>query len=255
MHKGIFITGTDTGVGKTFVATGLVDALKQMGHRLTCGVMKPAETGCRIENGKLIPLDAIKLIEVSGINEPLDIVNPYRLMLPLAPAVAAELEGVIIQKKKIFSAYRRLSSKYDITVVEGAGGLMVPLYKDYLFIDLISKLKLPVIIVSRPGLGTINHTLLTINAVRDRGLAVLGVIVNCAVKTKMGLTEKTNPQVIEKLGKVSVLGIVPFSKTPTLQLKRIFLKIAEAVFPALRPSSVEGGSSCFFGKDKIHMRH
>ncbi|GBD96846.1 MAG TPA: dethiobiotin synthase [Nitrospirae bacterium] len=210
MNKGIFITGTDTGTGKTFVAKGLIKAMREKG--LNVCPMKPVETGCRIKNGELIPEDTVKLIKASGVTEPIDLINPYRLNHPLAPSVAAEIEGVKISRKKIFSAYKKLSKKYDLMIVEGAGGIMAPVYKKYLFLDLAKDLNLPVVIVSRPGLGTINHSLLTIEAARNKGLNVLGVIINYALKTKKGLPEKTVPEVIEKLGGVPLLGVVPYTK-------------------------------------------
>lgn len=207
MHKGIFITGTDTGVGKTFVTAGLIRAMKDQG--IDVCPMKPAETGCRVCKGQLIPVDTLKLIEVSGVDEPIELINPYRFRKPLAPSVAAELEGGNFKKKVVLDAYKKLADKYEIIIVEGAGGIMVPLYKRYLFLDLIKDLNLPLMIVARPGLGTINHSLLTIEAARKKGIKVLGVVFNNAVKSTKDLSCKTNPEVIVQTGKVSVLGIVP----------------------------------------------
>ena len=228
MNKGIFITGTDTGVGKTFVAAGLIAAMMEKG--LDVCPMKPVESGCKERKGELIPADAMALLKASGANESVELINPYRLKHPLAPSVAAEIEDVRINRKKIISAYTRLSEKYDLTIVEGAGGVMTPIYGKYLFLDLAGDLALPVVIVARPGLGTINHTLLTIEALRSRGLDVFGVIINSAEKSKKGLSEKTNPAVIEELGKVRVLGIVPFSiKTVNFTTRKIFNRIAELI--------------------------
>ncbi|MBI5410054.1 MAG: dethiobiotin synthase [Nitrospirae bacterium] len=224
----MFITGTDTGVGKTFVAVGLLKALKEQGYNVC--PMKPLETGCRFQKGKLIPEDTLKLIKAAGVDEPLDLINPYRFRKPFAPAIAAELEGVTISKRKIFSAFKQLSKKYDVTIVEGAGGIMVPLYKKYLFIDLIKDLNLPVVIVSRPGLGTINHTLLTIEAARSRGIDIIGVVINCSAKIKKDLSVRTNPEVIEKLGGAPVLCIVPHSENPSCGL---FQPITEKILLAL----------------------
>lgn len=103
MHKGIFITGTDTGVGKTFVAAGLLKAMREMGFNVC--PMKPLETGCRVKNGKLIPQDALELIKASGAGEPIEKISPYIFRQPLAPAVAAEFEKVIIQKKKYYQLF------------------------------------------------------------------------------------------------------------------------------------------------------
>ncbi|MEF9437451.1 MAG: dethiobiotin synthase [Candidatus Mariimomonas ferrooxydans] len=205
-------------------AIGLLKALKEKG--LNVCPMKPVETGCR----GIVPLDAVRLIRASGAGEPLDIINPYRFRLPLAPAVAAETEKVSIKKKKILSACNYLLKKYDITIIEGAGGIMAPVYKKYLFLDLITDMGIPIIIVSRPGLGTINHTLLTIETAKGRGIEILGVIINYAAKTKKGLPERTNPEVIEKLGGVPILGIVLYSKnTNSSSIKKEFHKITEKI--------------------------
>lgn len=207
MYKGIFITGTDTGVGKTFVAAGLIRVMKERGINVC--PMKPVETGCRVIKGQLVPDDAVKLIKASGVDEQIDTINPYRMKKPLAPLIAAELEGVRIEKRIIFNAYRKLAKKYDTIIMEGAGGIMVPLYKRYFFLDLVNDLNLPLIIISRPGLGTINHSLLTIEAARKKGIKVLGVVFNNASKSKQDLSCKTNPEVIARVGKVPVLGIAP----------------------------------------------
>jgi dethiobiotin synthetase len=226
MNKGFFITGTDTGIGKTVVAEGLIRALKAKG--LSVCPMKPVESGCSRKKGKLFPPDAVTLLKASGVEETLDAVNPYRLRNPLAPSVAAEIEGIKIEKKKIVSACNRFSKKYDVTVVEGAGGIMVPIYKKYLFLDLAVDLGLPLLIVARPGLGTINHTLLTIEAARNRGLDIAGIVINYAMKTRNGLPEKTSPKVIEKLGGVPVLGIVPYAAGSNQdQLKNVFRRIVK----------------------------
>lgn len=232
MSKGIFITGTDTGVGKTFVACGLIEAMITMG--LSVCPMKPVESGCGIKKGELIPEDTVHLIKTSGINEPLDLVNPYRLKHHLAPSVAAEIERVKINKKKILSSFKHLLKKYDVTIVEGAGGGMVPVYKKYLFLDLAKDLDIPVIIVSRPGLGTINHTLLTLEAARSRGLKILGVIFNYAEKTKRGLSEKTNPGVIKSLGDVTLLGEIPYSKIKDGSVKEKFRQTAEKILSGMK---------------------
>jgi dethiobiotin synthetase len=228
MGNGIFITGTDTGVGKTFVASGLIRAMNEKG--LNVCPMKPVESGCRTVKGSLVPADALALIKAANVDEHIDLINPYRLKNPIAPSVAAEIEGVSIRKSKILSAYKSLSRKYDLTVVEGAGGIMVPVYKKYLFLDLASDLKLPVIIIARPGLGTINHTLLTINAVKGKGLKVLGVIINYAEKIKKGISEKTNPAVIEEIGAVPVLGVVPYLNNKNTD--SIFREIAGKIVKA-----------------------
>jgi dethiobiotin synthetase len=233
MHKGIFITGTDTGVGKTYVSVGLLKALKEMGHNVC--PMKPVETGCGTLNRKLVPADALKLICTAEVNEPLDLINPYRFRQSLAPAVAADLEGIRISRKKIISAFNKLSNKYDITIVEGAGGIMVPVYRRYFFIDLIKDLNLPVLVVARPGLGTLNHTLLTLEAAKSRGINVLGVIINCSSKIKNDVSVQTNPEVIERAGGVPVLGIIPYFKNDnSYNYRKIFIQITEEILSKIK---------------------
>ena len=232
MHKGIFITGTDTGVGKTFVAVGLIKALRESGFNVC--PMKPVETGCRMKRGQRVSGDTLKLVRAAGVHEASDVINPYRFKQPLAPSVAAELENVTLKKRKILKAFNYLFNKYDVTIVEGAGGIMAPVYKKYLFLDLIKDMNVPLLIVSRPGLGTINHTLLTIKAAKSRGIDILGVIINYATKISKGLPEKTNPETIEKLGRVAVLGIVAYSAhTKKLRVKKIFSEIIENIMPRL----------------------
>jgi dethiobiotin synthetase len=206
--KGIFITGTDTGVGKTYVARGIARTLTRGG--IDVGVMKPAETGCRRRSGQLIPSDAISLMKSTGVRDSLDLINPYRFSKPLAPSVAAELAGKSIDPARIINFFLRISKRHDFTIVEGAGGIMVPLSVNYLYLDLAKSLGLPVLIVSRPGLGTINHTLLTISALKKRRLQIAGVVMNYAKDWKKGLAEKTSMSVIEEISGVRLLGIVRY---------------------------------------------
>jgi dethiobiotin synthetase len=172
--RGIFVTGTDTGVGKTLVACALVRALRARGCDV--GVMKPAETGV----GPAGPLDALALREAAGSEDPLDDVCPVQLALPAAPTVAAEHAGTEVDLGAIRAAWRRVRARHDFVVVEGAGGLLVPLAKDFTMADLAAELGLPVAVVARAALGTINHTLLTLEAAERRGLAVVGVVISHA---------------------------------------------------------------------------
>ena len=206
--KGLFITGTDTGVGKTYVAASIARELINRG--LNVGVMKPVETGCRVRNSQLVPCDSLALIKSAGVRDPLSLVNPYRFRKPLAPAVAAALEGKKVNPNKILRSFQNLSIKHEIMIVEGAGGIMVPLSGKYLFLDLAATLRLPVLIVSRPGLGTVNHTILTIEALRKRRLKIAGVVINFAEDWTEGLAEKTNAAVIEALSGVKVLGTIRY---------------------------------------------
>lgn len=205
--KGIFITGTDTGVGKTYVACGLAKTLGDTG--MDVGVMKPAETGCRMRSGSLVPRDALLLMKSAQVRDSLSLVNPYRFRKPLAPAVAAECDGKIIDPGKLVKAYQTLSGRHDLMIVEGAGGILAPLSGKYTYLDLAKKLGLPVLIVARPGLGTINHTLLTITALRSHQVAIAGIVINYALEQKAGLAEKTSPAVIEKISGIRITGVIP----------------------------------------------
>jgi dethiobiotin synthetase len=142
------------------------------------------------------------------VKDPLSLVNPYRFRRPLAPAVAAELERKTIDPSKIINAFQLLSNRHDLMIVEAAGGIMVPLSGTYTYLDLAKKLGLPVLIVARPGLGTINHTMLTIAALRGRKIEIAGVVINYAQDVKSGLAEKTNPVVIEKISGIRIVGII-----------------------------------------------
>jgi dethiobiotin synthetase len=206
MLKGIFITGTDTGVGKTYVAAGIAAELKKGG--MNVGVMKPVETGCSMRAGRLIPKDALRLMKAAGAHDSPALVNPYCFRKPLAPSIAAELDGGKVDIKRIINAYQILLRRHDFMIVEGAGGIMVPLTHAYTHLDLAFILKLPVVIVARAGLGTINHTLLTIAALKGRGIAIAGVVINHAKHQEKGLAITTNPFIINKMSGVSILATV-----------------------------------------------
>ena len=208
--QGIFITGTDTGVGKTYVGAGLAAALRDQG--IDVGVMKPAETGCRSRKGVLVPRDALKLMKAGRVNDPMDLVNPYRFRDPLAPAIAAARTGKRIEIRRIVAAYRILARKHTCMLVEGAGGIMVPLTTSHQYLDLAGILNLPVIVVARPGLGTINHTLLTVMALRSRKLPIAGIVINHHSKKITGLAERTGPRVIERLSGVPIIGHVSYGQ-------------------------------------------
>lgn len=207
MGTGIFITGTDTGVGKTLVACGLAALLRESGYKV--GAMKPAETGCEEKDGRLFPQDAYYLKEASGSAEPLDRICPYRLRAPLAPSVAAEREGVKIDIDQIVRLYSEINSAHDITLVEGAGGLLVPILPHYTYADLAKLLKLPVLVVAANRLGAINHLLLTLEHASGRGLRVLGYVLN-QVASESSLAAETNREAILSLTAVPCIGEIPY---------------------------------------------
>jgi len=150
------------------------------------------------------------LLDASNIKIDRNLVNPYFSKLPLAPFVAFQKEKIKFAKFKILKAFNILSQKHDFIIVEGVGGLFVPIAKNYFVTDLIKDLGLDLVIVSRPELGTINHTLMSVNIAKNHGINVCGIIINNLRKNKIGLAEKTNPDVIRKLTKVPILGIIPY---------------------------------------------
>lgn len=199
--KGFFVTGTDTDVGKTVATLSLAVALRQKGFSV--GVMKPVQCGGD---------DAQFLKKELNLKEDIDTINPYFAKEPLSPHLAFQRAKKNISIPVIKKCYERLKEQYDIVLIEGAGGLMVPIKHNYLVADLISDLETPVVIVSRLALGTINHTLLTIEQARMRDLEVKGIIFSQPTRESQGIPEKTNPQAIKKFGKVDILGTLPYLK-------------------------------------------
>lgn len=205
---GLFITGTDTGVGKTFVACGLAALLATAGKKV--GVMKPVETGCGLGDDQLLPEDALRLRRFSGSAVPLDLVCPYRFAPPLAPAVAAEMAGVKIEPERIRACYAQVAARHDVTLVEGAGGLLVPLAGRYTFADLCRDLGLPVLVVVGSKLGAINHTLLTLAGAGAIGLSIRGYILNHPAPAP-DLAARTNRQALARSTDIPCLGSLPYS--------------------------------------------
>jgi dethiobiotin synthetase len=203
--RGIFVTGTDTGVGKSVVAATLARLLRMNGVKV--GVMKPVTSGCREESGSLVSDDALLLCQAAGIPYSED-VAPYALREALAPSEAARIVGVRIDFSTIKAAFNRLAAIYDYVIVEGAGGLMVPLSGGLLVADLARELDLQLLVVARPGLGTVNHTVLTCFAAQQMNLKVAGVIVNGMPK-QPGLAEQGAAHQIGALCGASVLGVWP----------------------------------------------
>jgi dethiobiotin synthetase len=206
MH-GFFITGTDTGVGKTLIAGAIARALSLQGRRV--GVMKPFESGCRRDGDTVVPADALFLRNMAGSQDDLALICPYAFERPLAPGIAAHMEHVPINLEKVQKTFNQMSAQYDIMLVEGAGGLMVPVSEEHLIIDVIGLLKLPLIIVARTTLGTINHTLLTVREAHRAGIRVCGIILN-KVSPEQDEAEDTNPEVIRKFSNVPLLGQLPY---------------------------------------------
>ena len=202
MTQGIFITGTGTEIGKTVIAGGLAASLKQAG--MNVGVMKPISTGDRA--------DAQFLKHAAQVDDELSSINPIYLRHPLAPSVAARMEGRDIDVSCVETAFAELQQKYDFVIVEGVGGIAVPIQDDFLVVHLIKRLQLPILIVAQVGLGTLNHTLLTVAYARQFELQIAGIVLNGLCAETAGLAEATNPVEIENLTGVPVIGVVPYEK-------------------------------------------
>lgn len=220
--SGIFITGTDTGVGKTYIAAGIAAELRSCG--VNVGVMKPAETGCRVQGGRLVPEDSMALMRAAGSRDALSLVNPCRFRNPLAPSVAAKQEGRKVDIQKIMRSFRELCSRHDYLIVEGAGGIMVPLWEDTLFVDLAKRMGFPVLIVARPGLGTINHTLLTVEALLKKELALAGIVLNHATEARQDISVRTNPPVIKDLSGARFIHVVRHGSRDLRKLADLLLR-------------------------------
>lgn len=173
----LLITGTDTAVGKTVVACALARTLRSRGLRV--GVMKPAETGCDERGGALVPADALSLLDASGAGDPLERVCPYRYRSPLAPAVAAELDGLApVDLGRVAEAFGRIAQARDIVLVEGAGGLGVPITWEADYADLALKLGLEIVLVVANRLGALNATRLSLDYAERRRISLRGYVLN-----------------------------------------------------------------------------
>ncbi len=200
-RRGYFVAGTDTGVGKTYVAALLARQFRSAGLRV--GVYKPAASGCRREAERLVSDDAVALWEAAGRPESLEAVCPQVFEAPLAPHLAARAEGRRLDPQLLRSGLERWPARSDVLLVEGAGGLFSPISDDDLVADLACEFGLPLIVVARDALGTINHTLLTLHAARTYrgGLAVAGVVLNQTTAVADDPSRETNGAELHRLAK------------------------------------------------------
>jgi len=213
--QGLFITGTDTGVGKTVVTAAILSWLRQQGQ--TVGVMKPIETGVDSECSSPANSDALFLMECGGVEDALADVCPVRLKPAASPYQAALIENRSIQPETILSAYRTLSEKHDWMLVEGVGGIRVPITQDYGVMDLMRDLGLPAVVVARYKMGTLNHTLMTLDTLKQNGIPVKGVVFNQTEPYAMDSIEQDQPRLIEELSGVKVLGEFPYTDNLSTQ--------------------------------------
>lgn len=207
---GLFISGTDTGVGKTIVTAGIAAALRQSG--VDVGVWKPVQSGALADEPES---DAYLLKALSGVEDACEEIAPLVFPAPLTPLLAAEAVGKSLTIEEVVAGGQVLMERHSALVVEGAGGLLVPLTRTEMMADLASRLELPLLLVARAGLGTINHTLLSVWYARKRGIEVIGVILNAtAPDTNNDESVKTNARMIEYYGEVPVWGTLPWITGP-----------------------------------------
>jgi len=211
MKHGLFITGTDTGVGKTVVTAALAIVLRRRG--LDVGVMKPVATGCIRRREGLVSEDAEFLAQAADAPESLDEIAPIRLAESLAPTVAAARAGRPLDLEPMWAAWRRLSMAHEIMLVEGIGGILCPVTPTESVADLARRFGLPVLVVARATLGTINHTALTVEAARARGLKVAGIVINRYDRDREDVAQLTAPDEIQRVTGATVLGLVPDDKS------------------------------------------
>ena len=202
MTPGLFVTGTDTAVGKTTVARALARLAVARGRRPI--PYKPVETGCDPD-----PRDARMLWDAAGRPVPLEEVCPYALPLPAAPAAAAEAAAVRLDIDDLVGRGRALAARGGFLIVEGAGGLLVPYAGNQTAADLAARLGLPVLVVARTALGTVNHTALTIRELERRSLPLAGVVFNRTQETQEP-HEAGNARLVETLVGVRSLGTLPY---------------------------------------------
>lgn len=219
MQKGLFITATDTDVGKTFISGAIAAALKKRG--INVGVIKPVASGAVISpNGQLVSEDASFLMAAAGIREERRReVNPICLAPALTPAVAAVECGRAIDVAELINTCRFVLSQSEITLVEGVGGITAPIWGNYLIADMMVELNLPAVIVTRPNLGTINHTVLTAEYARQRGIKLAGIIINRWNEDEVAVLERSNLAYMERLTGLPVLGKFPLVADVSLDLE------------------------------------
>jgi dethiobiotin synthetase len=210
MSRGFFVTGTDTGVGKTLISAALVHGFAQRGFAVAG--MKPVAAGCRSERGMLLSEDVELLKMASNVPLPLHIINPFAFAPPLAPHIAAQQLGVRIELAAIDEAFRQAAAATEILLVEGVGGFCVPVNDTQSMADVAVMLGCPVILVVGMRLGCLNHALLTVEAILARGLTLAGWIANCTGPDMPALGE--NMAALEMRIPAPRLGTVPFQVRP-----------------------------------------
>jgi dethiobiotin synthetase len=208
--QGLFFTGTDTGVGKTVVTAAVARLLRSQGHPVrTC---KPVATGATVDGGRWRNEDTVRLAEAAGMDDP-NAVTPFVFPDPVAPPVAARRQGTALQLAEVARAVRQRQQPGASLLVEGVGGLLCPLTERETVADLVRELGLPLVVVARRSLGTLNHTLLTLEVARARGLPVAGVVVNETTPPRE-LADLANVEELRRRIDVPLLAVTPYRTEP-----------------------------------------
>jgi dethiobiotin synthetase len=220
---GLFVVGTDTGVGKTFVSVAIARRLGELGFRV--GAYKPAASGAEQKSGGRIWADVSDLSAAIDDRFPHDRVCPQRFVAPVAPPVAARLEGTHVDDTILIDGLRWWSDEVEALIIEGVGGLLSPLSDTMSVADFAGRAGFPLLIVGRLGLGTINHTLLTVEAALRRDLPVAGVVLNQSSPGELDLAAATNPDELARRLPVPLLGVIPNTSTADLLRFDWFLRM------------------------------
>lgn len=228
---GLFITATDTAVGKTVTTCAIAAALRKQRPDIRVGVSKPYASDCRLDREGLVNEDAEALAHFANSHHPLATINPVRFRQPLAPGVAAALKGVDVDLEALRHGMQTVAADADITLVEGAGGLLVPIDPNHAkltMLDFAAAVGYPVIVVTRSLLGTLNHTAMTVELLRRRGLSISGIVMNGYDSDLEGSDPsiRTNRQWIEKMTDAKVVAVLPRFKDELVQPQRAILEDA-----------------------------
>jgi dethiobiotin synthetase len=212
---GLFVTGTDVGAGKTLIAGAIAKVLTEAG--LKVGVFKPIATGCQRSWEGPVSDDTEFLSYCANSDLLLSTITPVSYATAASPIVSAAREENPVNFNKIATAYKNICENSDIVIVEGLGGVRVPLTMEFDLLDLAFELALPVVIVARLNPGTVNHTLMTIDCVRAAKLTIAGIVINGYDATEATVVEDTTRQVISQCGGVNILSVVPFDETVDIE--------------------------------------
>ena len=225
--KGLFITGTDTGVGKTMVTGAIARSLAERG--LDVEVFKPIASGCWRRREGLVSSDAEFLAHWANSKFSLEEINPIRYRQRLAPITAAKVSGEEIDWETVRLSYHNLLAGSEILLVEGIGGVMVPLERDYLVLDMMADMGLGVLVVAENKLGVLNHAILTINACKARGLEVLGVVFNRYGVIDGDMAQESNESILEEVCEVGVVTVIPYDEDSCVEDGRMGDDVFECV--------------------------